>query len=121
MPRTCVDVLRLFPSPGVFHQEMIGAPSAEVAAEVVFVGDGVSVVGVEPNWRYVEGPGRNLLRIICSRCRRLSDAGTCNSRFTCKIIWHPQRELFLEHEGPACSSLVIIRGFAEFLGDFHTF
>src|SRR5690242_7976291 len=56
MPRTYRNVLRLFPSAGILHQQMIGAPPAEVAAEVVFVGDGVSVAGVEPDGRKIERP-----------------------------------------------------------------
>ena len=119
MPRACADVFRFFPSSGVLQQEMIAAPPAEVAAEVVFVRDGVSVVGIETHGRKIENPAGNSLRMICSHCRRLPDASARNSRFPRKVVRRPQGEFSLEHERPSCSSLVIIRCLAKIVGDSH--
>lgn len=119
MPRACADVFRFFPSSGVLQQEMIAAPPAEVAAEVVFVRDGMSVAGVEPHRREIESPAGNFLRIISSRRRRLPDASARNSRFARKVVRCPQHKFFSEHLGPSCPSLVIIRCFTKVIGDFH--
>ncbi len=61
VPRASADVLRLFPSTGVLHQQMISAPPAQISAEVVFVSDSVSVVGVEPYGREIKSSVRTFL------------------------------------------------------------
>src|SRR5436189_1106359 len=117
MPRASVDVLRLFPSACVLHQEMIGAPPAKVAAEVVFVGDGVNVVGVEPYGREIESAAGSFLGNSFVRQRRILEAGAGDSRLPCEVVWRPQRELLPQHQCRTCPPLIIARGFTEILGD----
>src|SRR5712692_11771573 len=97
---------------------MKGAPPAKIAAEVVFVGDGVSMIGVESHGRKKKSAAGNFLRHI-SRCGRIPKARASNTRLANQVVLRLYGEFFPEQKGGLCPSLVIIGSFSEFFGDFH--
>src|SRR5439155_16217839 len=74
VPRARANVLRLFPSTGVLHQQMVPAPPAKIPAEIVLVGNRVSVIGVKSHGREIKSPVRNFLRNIDRKSTRLNSS-----------------------------------------------
>src|SRR5437773_7248542 len=95
VPRARANVLRLFPSTGVLHQQMVPAPPAKIPAEIVLVGNRVSVIGVKSHGREIKSPVRNFLRnILVGREGRLA-SGSQDTSFTDQVVWRPHCKLFL--------------------------